>query len=171
MLTTPCPLSHACHRCALLCQVSRLIEQRRRAGWTFVFLGTNQDAVVSARGLAVPRGAASNFVPDARGLQHVWADLSGCTRRVRSAMRAGQPRTEGQRANYLRGFSSAEQDFELRGSTATPEQQQQWQQLQGRSAKGRGLGHAGKGHGRGGRRRIRQEHAKARAAAAAAVEG
>ena len=151
--------------------VFRLIERQRRLGWTFVFLGANQDAFAASRSLSMSKGATSNYVPDSRGMMHAWSDLSGSMRRARSSMHTGHARTATERANFLKGFDSAEKDFEARGSTATPEQQRQQQQQQragAGGAKGRGLGHVGKGRG-GGRRRARQEHAASRAARAAAT--
>ena len=91
-----------------------MIEQRREAGWTFVFLGANQDAFASSKALSMTKGATSNFVADARGMRAAWPDLAGSTVRARSRLRSGQHSTADKRANYLKGFDSAERDFERR---------------------------------------------------------
>ena len=149
-----------------LVQVFQLIEARRKAGWTFVFLGANQDSFASSHGLSMARGATSNFVPDERGVHSAWTDYSAATRKARSAMRSGVARTAADRANYLKGFDSAERDFEQRRSTATP--QQRLGVKGGSKGGGKGAGHKGGGL----RRRIRQEHlAQRKAAEAAAAAG
>ena len=43
-----------------------MIEQRRKQGWTFVFLGANQDSFGSASALGMSRHSTSNYVADAR---------------------------------------------------------------------------------------------------------
>ena len=111
-----------------------MIENRRKAGWAFVFLGANQDSFEAAGGLAVARGATSNFVADERGVRHGWADLSGSTMRARKMLRSGRAQTAEMKANYLSGFNSAELDYQRRG-------------------KGHGGGHGAALHG--GRRRAR----------------
>ena len=60
-----------------------MIEQRRQAGRTFVFLGANQDLLGEPTSLAMSRGATSNYIADARGVTAAWADLSGATARSR----------------------------------------------------------------------------------------
>ena len=67
--------SHAFARhCAQ--QVFRLVEAKRRAGWSFVFLGANQDAYGTGSRLAFSKGAVSNFRPDARGVRAAYSDLN-----------------------------------------------------------------------------------------------
>jgi uncharacterized protein YegL len=95
-------------------EVYQMIEQRRKQGWTFVFLGATQDAFASASSLAVTRGATSNFVGDARGMRAAWRDMSGSTLRARKRMHSGREPTEAERNNYLQGFDSAERDYEKR---------------------------------------------------------
>ena len=67
--------SHAFARhCAQ--QVFRLVEAKRRAGWSFVFLGANQDAYGTGSRLAFSKGAVSNFRPDASGVRAAYSDLN-----------------------------------------------------------------------------------------------
>ena len=95
-----------------------MIEQRRKAGWTFVFLGANQDSFAASHGLAMSKGATSNFVADARGMRYSWGDLSGATTRSRKVLRSGRVQTAEEKADYLRGFRSAQRDYESRNGQA-----------------------------------------------------
>lgn len=56
-------------------QLFERIAELRRAGWTFVFLGANQDSYEAGAGLAVAAGNVSNFRPDAPGLAAAYAGL------------------------------------------------------------------------------------------------
>lgn len=93
----------------------KLIEARRRAGWTFVFLGANQDSFEASSQLAVAAGATSNFVADAKGVQAAYTDLSGGVMRARKSLRAGRPQALAEKAAFLKGFHSAEADYRQRG--------------------------------------------------------
>ena len=124
-------------------QVFRMIEQRRKQGWTFVFLGANQDSFGSASALGMSRHSTSNYVADARGVRASWSDLSHSTLRARKVLRSGRARTESERDEYLKGFDSAEQDFQRRGGRG----------LAHAAAPGRGHGYGQHGHGHGGRGR------------------
>ena len=94
--------------------VFKMIEQRRQAGWTFVFLGANQDSFASSTALAMSRGATSNYIADARGVTAAWADLSGATARSRKVLRSGKVQSAEAKADYLKGFDSAQRDFTRR---------------------------------------------------------
>jgi Mg-chelatase subunit ChlD len=48
----------------------------RAAGWTFVFLGANQDSYEAGAGLSMADGNVSNFRPDAAGTAAAYAGLS-----------------------------------------------------------------------------------------------
>lgn len=52
------------------------ISELRAAGWTFVFLGANQDAYQAGAGLAMAAGNVSNFRADSGGTQAAYAGLS-----------------------------------------------------------------------------------------------
>ena len=71
-------------------EVFQQIEERRKAGWTFVFLGANQDALGTSAKLGLSAGAASNYVADSRGVQFAWSDLSGGVSRARKSLRSGR---------------------------------------------------------------------------------
>lgn len=55
--------------------------------WQFIFLGANQDAILSARGMEIQTSGALNFAPTSQGVQ-VSNDLA--TREVRTARAAGK---------------------------------------------------------------------------------
>jgi uncharacterized protein YegL len=46
----------------------RIEHQRNKYGWEFVFLGANQDAVMTARGLAIPARAAMSYRASPEGV-------------------------------------------------------------------------------------------------------
>ena len=48
-------------------QVSDLIDDRRRSGWTFVFLGANQDSFRTASTMGMAAGSTANWTADATG--------------------------------------------------------------------------------------------------------
>ena len=52
------------------------IAALRQAGWTFVFLGANQDSYAAGAGLSMAAGNVSNFRPDAAGTAAAYAGLS-----------------------------------------------------------------------------------------------
>jgi len=54
----------------------RIEHQRTKYGWEFVFLGANQDAVMTARGLAIPPRAAMSYKASPAG---VWASVDALT--------------------------------------------------------------------------------------------
>ena len=102
-------------------QVGRLIEERRRAGWTFVFLGANQGSYTTSSALSIAPGATSNFVADARGIRLAWEDLSSASSRARAAVRSGQPQPAALRSAFLEGSRTAEADYKQRGKLVHPQ--------------------------------------------------
>ena len=60
------------------------------------------------------RGATSNYIADARGVTAAWADLSGATARSRKVLRSGKVQSAEAKADYLKGFDSAQRDFTRR---------------------------------------------------------
>jgi Mg-chelatase subunit ChlD len=64
--------SHEWTRDTLFRRISRL----RSKGWTFVFLGANQDSYAAGSQMAMPLGNVSNFRPDAAGVAAMTTGLS-----------------------------------------------------------------------------------------------
>jgi len=56
-------------------RVFDLIAARKRDGWTFVFLGADQDAYAAGAGIAVARGSAREWVRSPEGVGNMFADL------------------------------------------------------------------------------------------------
>ena len=65
-------------------QVHRLIEERKKSGWTFVFLGANQDAYASGERIAVAPGSAANWAASPAGSAAMFGTLSRATARLRA---------------------------------------------------------------------------------------
>jgi hypothetical protein len=52
------------------------IAARKAAGWTFVFLGANQDSYATGGGLAMDAGSVSNYAPSPAGVHAAWQSVS-----------------------------------------------------------------------------------------------
>jgi hypothetical protein len=52
------------------------IAARKAAGWTFVFLGANQDSYATGGGLAMDAGSVSNYAPSPAGMHAAWQSVS-----------------------------------------------------------------------------------------------
>ena len=52
------------------------IAARKASGWTFVFLGANQDSYASGGGLAMDAGSVSNYSPSPAGVSAAWKSVS-----------------------------------------------------------------------------------------------
>ena len=63
------------------------ISKLRSAGWTFVFLGANQDSYEAGAGLAMAAGNVSNFRADSGGTAAAYAGLSRTVGEWRSKAR------------------------------------------------------------------------------------
>ena len=50
-------------------EVRALIEEQKKAGWEFLFLGANIDAVETARGFGISEDRAVDFVADSIGMK------------------------------------------------------------------------------------------------------
>jgi hypothetical protein len=66
----------------------RIDHQRSRYSWDFVFLGANQDAVVTARGLNIPREAAMQFCAAPPQTAAVWEAAGEFVYKARAGQRA-----------------------------------------------------------------------------------
>lgn len=57
-------------------RINARIADLRAAGWTFVFLGANQDSYATTGDLAMARGSTSNFVANPAGVARAYDRLS-----------------------------------------------------------------------------------------------
>lgn len=68
-----------------LARVKQEVEQQRsKYNWEFVFIGANQDAVLTSQSLGSPIANAMNYTANAVGTQSLYASLSVNTRSFRS---------------------------------------------------------------------------------------
>ena len=67
-----------------------LVEQKKKLGWTFVFLGANQDSYKSGGAVGFSRGSTTNFQASAAGAKAAWGDITAAYshRRARIASRS-----------------------------------------------------------------------------------
>lgn len=72
----------------------KLIESREKAGWTFVFLGANQDSYIEGGQIGVAVGNTQNFAADGQGSMKAMGSLSKSMIRERGKARAGQKRNK-----------------------------------------------------------------------------
>jgi hypothetical protein len=74
-------------------QVFAMIEERKERGWTFVFLGANQDAYAEGGGIGVAHGNIKRFLADKAGVDEMFGDLSVKTGRFRAMKRVERAAT------------------------------------------------------------------------------
>ena len=67
-------------------EVKKLIEEKKKAGWEFLFLGANIDAVETAKKYGISEDRAVNYCPDAAGTQLNFEVLSEAVSSVRASV-------------------------------------------------------------------------------------
>lgn len=68
-------------------QVRKMIEEKKKLGWEFLFIGANIDAVGTAKGFGISADRAVNYHADHKGTQ----TLFNCVSRAVSGVRACAP--------------------------------------------------------------------------------
>ena len=86
-------------------KVKQMVSEKTGAGWEFLFLGANIDAVGCAADIGIQADRAADFCPDGRGMNSVFRSLS----RAVGAARKGQSMDE---VNWCAEVTA---DFEKRG--------------------------------------------------------
>lgn len=73
-------------------QVKQAVEQHRREGWEFLFLGANIDAVAEAGALGIPEDRAATYLADPAGQAMAYEAIAGasCMMRDCSSERIGR---------------------------------------------------------------------------------
>ncbi len=66
-------------------KVKQMVSDKREAGWEFIFLGANIDAVETAASLGVDRKMASNYHNDKKGLFALYSSVGGAISSMRTA--------------------------------------------------------------------------------------
>lgn len=87
-------------------RVFDVIESKRRQGWTFVFLGANQDSYAATRRMGVPAAHTSNFAASPAGVQAAWESVDRSVGSYRAKSRRARP---AQQADWFEGMKEAEQ--------------------------------------------------------------
>src|SRR5262249_61637555 len=59
-----------------------LIRKREQAGWSFMYLGANQDAYAESSQLGYARGSVQNFMADPRGTELAFGSASDAGARL-----------------------------------------------------------------------------------------
>ncbi|WP_350455035.1 vWA domain-containing protein [Slackia heliotrinireducens] len=70
-----------------LAKVKSLVEARQKAGWEFLFLGANIDAIETAASFGISGDRATNYCPDSQGTAKAYGaiDAAVCAMRMPSA--------------------------------------------------------------------------------------
>ena len=70
--------------------VKTLVADQEKLGWTFVFIGANQDAALSASGVGSTMGSSLNFAQTPDGTRDAFATLTMSNTTYRGARAGGQ---------------------------------------------------------------------------------
>lgn len=90
--------------------IRQLIAAKEALGWTFAYLGANQDAFATGAKLGIDRGNVLNYVADTRGADMAFSDLSTNVSSKRAKMRRGAAH----RGAVFMESTAAQEDFEDR---------------------------------------------------------
>lgn len=85
-----------------------LVKKREADGWTFAYLGANQDSYEEGQKVGYSAGNVQNFAPDGAGSRAVFDSLSASVVRRRDKIRTGQ---EYDKADLFEGDKGAEKDL------------------------------------------------------------
>jgi hypothetical protein len=97
--------------------ISSCIDTKQKEGWTFVFLGANQDSYAEGGGIGLKKGNIQNFAFDAKGSQKAWEAVSGATSVMRAKLQSSDTRSGGSAYNnedFFDGVKLADEDYESR---------------------------------------------------------
>lgn len=92
-------------------QVFALIEQKKVQGWTFVFMGANQDAYAEGSRIGFQAGNVQNFRGDGQGMREAWSSVD---RAVGEYRRASFAERGSRRSDFFTGIKEAELDHSNR---------------------------------------------------------
>ncbi len=85
-----------------------LIEAKEKEGWTFIFMGANQDSYETGDGLGIKYKNTQNFAGDGRGTRAAWSSLDRAFSEYRYAVPAQKAHRKG---DFYRGRKEAEEDM------------------------------------------------------------
>jgi Mg-chelatase subunit ChlD len=92
-------------------QLFDLVKKHEQEGWTFAYLGANQDAYAESGRVGFSASSTQNFKGDAQGSREAFANLSLSVSSRRSKMRSGESFDH---TDLFEGHKSAEADLEKR---------------------------------------------------------
>lgn len=90
------------------------IDAKQKEGWTFVFLGANQDSYAQGGQLGYTMANTQNFAFDSQGTQRAWEAASKATRIRRRKMKVGE---QYDNEDFFEGEKIAEEDYKSRSKT------------------------------------------------------
>jgi hypothetical protein len=93
-------------------QIFGLISKRQELGWTFAYLGANQDSYAEGGQIGYSAGNVQNFAADRAGTAAAFASLAPAVSRRRAAIRSGEAYD---RQDLFQGDKGAEADLRERG--------------------------------------------------------
>ena len=93
-------------------QVFALIEEHQAKGWTFVYMGANQDAYAQSAAMGISRGSTQAYAGDSGGTQAAYASFAANMSHVRQAAATGQ--TVNSQDFFVPAGKFAEADFVAR---------------------------------------------------------
>ena len=64
--------------------ISKMIDEKEKVGWEFVFLGANQDAIKTAAGLGIKQNSAMTYAQTPQNMKACFSGLSSAISRARS---------------------------------------------------------------------------------------
>lgn len=67
-------------------QVKQMIQQKKRYGWEFLFIGANIDAVTTAANFGVDKDRAVNYNADAQGTRILYKSVANVVSNVRAGL-------------------------------------------------------------------------------------
>lgn len=81
------------------------IARKQADGWTFVFLGANQDSYAAAGAMGVARGNTSNYAASSEGTRRAWSSVSRATESYRLKEKRARAASRG---DFFEGRKEAE---------------------------------------------------------------
>jgi Mg-chelatase subunit ChlD len=94
-------------------QLFDLVKKHEQEGWTFAYLGANQDSYAEGGRIGFSAGSTQNFMADPQGSRAALMSLSSSVSTRRRKMRAGESFDH---TDLFEGDKSAETDLERRSS-------------------------------------------------------
>lgn len=89
--------------------IFKLISERQQAGWTFVFMGANQDSYAIGRGLGIDRRGIQNFDAVEQNLRTLYRSSS---RAMLSHRLKAAGLTADERGDFFEGVREAEEEMQ-----------------------------------------------------------